>query len=344
MLDLPGVVVAEAVGEDHLLERLLEQAMLVTLAPRPRQLKLVEDPEAHTVGPGCFRPERGSMALSRRFGNDGCGTTPGGGAVVGARAPSRDGPSRRRRRAGATRTAVSSRGVNERDGGRDGRSEGDAMSARPESAPPVIGLTGGIAAGKSTVSQRLAASGAHVIDADRVGHAVLLRGGEAYDAVVAAFGTEILDESKEIVRSRVGRSVFADPERLAALNRLTHPPMADRMRREIEAVRGWPSPPPFIVLDAAVLFEAGWEALCDEVWTVSTHPDRALERLVARNRLAPDAARARIEAQLGNAEREACADRVICNDGTLDSLAAAVDALAAATGGGACAIPSSPLG
>ena len=213
-----------------------------------------------------------------------------------------------------------------------------------ESIPPVIGLTGGIAAGKSTVSARLGALGAHIIDADRVGHRVLERGGEAYSPVVAAFGTEVLDDSGEIVRPHLGRLVFGNPARLAELNRLTHPPMAARMRREIAEVRRSPTPPAFIVLDAAVLFEAGWDELCDEVWTVSTQPERALERLVARNRLSPEAARARIEAQLGNAEREARADRVICNDGTLDALAAAVDALAAATGGGACALPASPLG
>lgn len=207
---------------------------------------------------------------------------------------------------------------------------------RGDSAPPVpvVGLTGGIAAGKSTVSERLGALGAHVIDADRVGHRVLMReGGEAYEGVVAAFGADILDEAGEIVRARLGRLVFADPKRLAELNRLTHPPMAARMRREIATVRGRPSPPPFIVLDAAVLFEAGWDALCNEIWTVSTHPERALERLVARNRLSPEAARARIDAQLANAEREARADRVIRNDGTLDALAAAVDTLAAAMRG-----------
>ena len=194
---------------------------------------------------------------------------------------------------------------------------------------PVVGLTGGIAAGKSTVSERLAALGAHVIDADRVGHRVLRSGGEAHAAVVGAFGNGLLDEAGEIVRTRLGRLVFGDPERLAELNRLTHPPMAVRMRHEIEEVRARPEPPPFIVLDAAVLFEARWDALCDEVWTVSTAPERALERLIARNRLAPDAARARIEAQLGNPEREARADRVIRNDGALEALAAAVDALAA---------------
>ena len=207
---------------------------------------------------------------------------------------------------------------------------------RGDSAPPipVVGLTGGIAAGKSTVSERLGGLGAHVVDADRVGHRVLMReGGEAYEGVVAAFGAEILDEAGEIARPRLGRLVFADPARLAELNRLTHPPMAERMRHEIAEVRARRSPPPFIVLDAAVLFEAGWDALCDEVWTVSTAPARALERLVARNRLTPEAARARIGAQLGNAEREARADRVIRNDGTLDALAAAVDTLAAAMRG-----------
>lgn len=215
-----------------------------------------------------------------------------------------------------------------------GSIEGGVSAGKGAPAPPVIGLTGGIAAGKSTVSGRLAALGAHVIDADRVGHRVLMRGGgEAHAAVVRAFGAEILDEAGEIVRARLGRRVFADPARLAELNRLTHPPMAERMRREIEEVRARPSPPPFIVLDAAVLFEAGWESLCDEVWTVSTAPERALERLVARNRLTPEAARARIDAQLGNPEREARADRVIRNDGAPDALAATVDALAAQVAG-----------
>ena len=209
--------------------------------------------------------------------------------------------------------------------------------------PPVVGLTGGIAAGKSTVSERLAALGAHVIDADRVGHRVLMRGGEAYAAVVAAFGAGVLDDSGEIVRARLGRLVFADRGRLAELNRLTHPPMAERMRREIDEIRARPSPPPFIVLDAAVLFEAGWDTLCDEVWTVSASPERALARLVARNRLTPDAARARIEAQLANAEREARADRVIRNDGNLDDLAAAIASLTATIYSGACAFASPSL-
>ena len=167
-----------------------------------------------------------------------------------------------------------------------------------------------------------------MIDADRIGHRVLARNGEAYDAVVAAFGPGIVDGAGEIVRARLGRLVFGDPERLARLNRLTHPRMAAHMQREIERLRAAASPPSAIVLDAAVLFEAGWDELCDEVWTVSASPERALERLVARNGLGRDEARARIESQLGNAERESRADRVIRNDGTLASLTAAVDSIA----------------
>lgn len=202
---------------------------------------------------------------------------------------------------------------------------------RERPAVPVIGLTGGIASGKSTISEQLARRGAHIIDADRVGHRVLAAdGGEAYAGVVAAFGREIVDEAGEIVRARLGKVVFADPARLAELNRLVHPSMAERMRREIDKVRSAAPPPPAIVLDAAILFEAGWDPLCDEVWTVSVAPEEAVRRVVARQGLTPDEARARIAAQLGNEEREARGDRVIRNDGTLKQLGATIDELVAA--------------
>ena len=202
---------------------------------------------------------------------------------------------------------------------------------------PVIGLTGGIAAGKSTVSERLGALGAHVIDADRVGHRVLMReGGEAYDGVVAAFGAEILDEAGEIARPRLGRLVFADPARLAELNRLTHPPMAERMRRRNRGAFGRSRPPrPSSSSTRRCCSRPGGTRSATRSGRSARHPERALERLVTRNRLSPEAARARIDAQLGNAEREARADRVIRNDGTLDALDAAVDALAAAAARGA---------
>ncbi len=195
--------------------------------------------------------------------------------------------------------------------------------------PAVIGLTGGIAAGKSTVSRLLAERGAHVIDADSVGHAVIRPEGEAYPEVVAAFGAEILSEDGTISRKKLGSIVFSDPDRLAELNGISHPRMAARMAREIESarLRGNGGRPPLIVLDAAILLEAGWEALCGEVWVVVTAPETALARLMARNRLSRAEAETRLSAQMSNDERTARAQRVIRNDGTLEELHGQVERL-----------------
>ncbi len=95
--------------------------------------------------------------------------------------------------------------------------------------PAVIGLTGGIAAGKSTVSRLLAERGAHVIDADSIGHAVILPEGEAYPEVVAAFGAEILSEDGTISRKKLGSIVFSYPDRLSEFNGISPPRMAARM-------------------------------------------------------------------------------------------------------------------
>jgi dephospho-CoA kinase len=202
-------------------------------------------------------------------------------------------------------------------------------SSQPAQRIPVIGLTGGIASGKTTVSQQLATLGAHIIDADAVGHAVITPQGEAYPEVVAAFGTEILDEDGTISRKKLGAIVFAHPERRAELNGISHPRMAERMAREIEALRlrkKGPQPPA-IVLDAAILFEAGWDALCDEVWTVEAPAELAIARLVERNGLSREEAQARLDAQLSNAERAGRARHVIRNDGSREALAAQVQRL-----------------
>lgn len=192
--------------------------------------------------------------------------------------------------------------------------------------PPVIGLTGGIAAGKSTVAEYLAARGAHIIDADRVGHEVITPKGEAYPEVVAAFGTEILADDGTISRPKLGAIVFADPARLAELNGISHPRMGQRMAREIEKLRlrSQRERPPLIVIDAAILFEAGWDTLCDQVWTVEAEPERSIARLAGRNGLSREEALARIHAQMDNAERARRADRVIRNEGTVAELRATV--------------------
>jgi dephospho-CoA kinase len=192
---------------------------------------------------------------------------------------------------------------------------------------PVIGLTGGIGSGKSTVARRLAELGAAVIDADRVGHEVIEPGAEAHGEIVRAFGREILDGEGRIARKKLGALVFADADKLRALNAISHPRMAERMARQIEQLRATVPPPALIVLDAAILFQAGWDRLCDRVWTVSAGDETAIARMAARDGLAPEQARARLAAQWSNAEREARAHVTIRNERSLDELIAEVDRL-----------------
>ncbi len=192
--------------------------------------------------------------------------------------------------------------------------------------PLVAGLTGGVADGKTTVSQYMAGKGAYLIDADSVGHRVIAPGGEAFAEVVAAFGEEILAADGVIDRRRLGAMVFSDPERLKTLNAISHPHMAEAMAREIAEVKERPDAilPPLIVLDAAILFEAGWQVLCDEVWVVTADPEMALQRLMTRDRLGRDEALARLRAQMSDEERIAKADRSIRNDGKESDLIAQV--------------------
>lgn len=202
-----------------------------------------------------------------------------------------------------------------------------APHTEPGTAPRVLGLTGGIASGKSTVSHLLAERGARIIDADRVGHQVIAPDGEAYPLVVAAFGTAILDEDGSIARAKLGAIVFADPARRQELNAISHPRMGDRMARQIREIRASPEPPALIVLDAAILFEAGWDALCDHVCTVEAPEGVSIARLRERDAMDDASARQRLAAQLDNAERARRAGTVLRNDGSLDELAARVEAL-----------------
>jgi dephospho-CoA kinase len=193
----------------------------------------------------------------------------------------------------------------------------------PAAKPRVVGLTGGIASGKTTVSTLLAQRGAYIVDADAIGHQVILPDGEAYPEVVAAFGPEILEEDGTISRRKLGAIVFAEPARLAELNAISHPRMGERMARVIKSLRRREPDerPPLIVLDAAILFEAAWDTLCDEVWTVESPPDTAIERLVERNRMTRQEALSRLDAQISNEERARRAHRIIRNEGSLEALA-----------------------
>ncbi len=198
-----------------------------------------------------------------------------------------------------------------------------------QDSTPVVGLTGGIASGKTNVSGFLAEWGAHIIDADRVGHGVIAPDGEAYAEVVATFGEGILAGDGAIDRRKLGPIVFSDPAQLEKLNAISHPRMAQRMGAEIDQLRAGPLArrPPVIVLDAAILLEAGWDALCDEVWVVVAEPETALARLMARDGLGRAEATARLNAQMSNPARMARAGQVIHNDGSLEELRAQVKKL-----------------
>jgi dephospho-CoA kinase len=186
-----------------------------------------------------------------------------------------------------------------------------------------IGLTGGIGSGKSTVTNILAELGAPVIDADKVGHAIYEPGGPAYADMIATFGEGILAPDRTIDRRRLGPIVFADPAALKRLNSIVHPKMFQRMREMVAAMRAAGESKP-IVVEAAVLIEANWQPLCDEIWLVVTSQQRVIERVERDRGLKPEQTEARIRAQLSDDERRRHATLVITNDGTLDELRAQV--------------------
>ncbi len=182
----------------------------------------------------------------------------------------------------------------------------------------VIGLTGGIGTGKSTVAGMLRDFGAVIIDADRVGHEVLRPDGSAWQAVVDAFGRQVLGPGGQIDRARLAQAVFSDPENRLRLNRITHPAIYKLVRDRLEAYRRQNTK--LAVLEAPLLVEAGWFTLVGEVWrTVGPRPT-VLRRLKERSGLPEDAGLARIASQLPEADQLPHADVVINTDCPLDEL------------------------
>jgi dephospho-CoA kinase len=180
----------------------------------------------------------------------------------------------------------------------------------------VIGLTGGIAAGKSTVSEALREAGAVVIDADKVGHEAYQPGTDTHAALVEAFGREIVAENGEIDRRRLGGIVFADPAQRQRLQDIVWPRMKEMMRQRIAELQATGTA--IVVVEAAVLIEADWLDLVDEVWVVQVPEAIAMQRLMARNGFSADDARARIRAQLTNEQRARHAQVIIDNSGSVE--------------------------
>ena len=189
----------------------------------------------------------------------------------------------------------------------------------------VIGLTGGIGTGKSEVGRILATLGAVVIDADQLGHHAYTPHTEIWHEVVKAFGEGILQASGEIDRKQLGAIVFADPEQLARLNGIMHPRMARMVSQQIEKLREEGASA--VVVEAAVLFEAGWDSMVDEVWTTESPLDNVADRLMARNGLDRAEVVKRIKSQMSSEERSARSRVVVDNCKDVDTLVNTVRSL-----------------
>lgn len=187
----------------------------------------------------------------------------------------------------------------------------------------VIGLTGNIATGKSTILQYFIEKCATIIDADKLGHRVIELGGPAYDAVVQAFGSGILREDGTIDRKKLGKIVFANPLDLGRLEKIVHPMIFELGKQEIAAAES-----PVIVLEAIKLLEAGlMSTLCDEIWVVTSSFATQLRRLLEVRNMDENEARRIINLQTPQAAKVNQADRIIDNDGTVGELYAQLDAI-----------------
>ncbi len=185
----------------------------------------------------------------------------------------------------------------------------------------LVGLTGGIGSGKSTVSAMLAERGAELIDADRIAREVVLPGTPAWCKIRDHFGPEVLLADGHIDRAALAGKVFADPAKLALLNQITHPEIFARIADRLEELH---SRDVVVVLDAALLLETGLAQRVDMVIVTHSPKELRVERLAARG-LGSEQAKARMVSQLSENERLARADLVIDNSGSLEDLVEQVD-------------------
>lgn len=179
----------------------------------------------------------------------------------------------------------------------------------------IIGLTGGIASGKSTVSNYLASKGIKIIDADKISRSIYDIGSKAYVSVVKEFGVEILNDDKTINRRKLGNIVFADKERLNILNKITHPIIFDEIKRQIMELTIQGSS--ICVLDAALLIESGWYKVTDLKWLVYVNRETQIKRLIERDKISKEEAINRIKAQMPFEEKVKYADFIIDNNSSI---------------------------
>lgn len=181
----------------------------------------------------------------------------------------------------------------------------------------IIGLTGGIASGKSTVSAYLAGKGLAILDADKLVQDLQKQGGKLYQALLAHFGTNILGEDGNLDRPKLAELIFSSPEQMAVSNQLQDGIIREALKQKLDSLR---TKQDVVVLDIPLLFEKGYEDWCDQVWLVAVDEETQLNRLMARNGYTKEEAQKRIASQMSLAEKMKKADLVIDNRKGLDTL------------------------
>lgn len=189
----------------------------------------------------------------------------------------------------------------------------------------MIGLTGGIASGKSTAAQRLVEHGAVLIDADAVVRELQAPGGAAIAPMLEAFGPEILQADGSLDRPALGQHVFADPAARQRLNAIIHPLVRERSEQLVEQARAQRGPEAVIVRDIPLLVETGQAGQMDLVLVIEAPRAQRIRRMVQDRGMSAEDAAARIDAQASDEQRRAVADDVLVNDGTREQLLAQVD-------------------
>lgn len=191
----------------------------------------------------------------------------------------------------------------------------------------IIGLTGNIGSGKSTVSRRLAELGAEVIDTDCVARDVVAPGTPGLEKVVREFGPEVLGSSGELDRAVMASIVFNNPGARASLEAIIHPEVFRAVGQKTSDYREGRGNTPLLVVEVPLLIEAGMNGMMDEIWVVTVSPEAQVKRVMARSGLSREDVLKRIKAQMPQEEKLKYADRVIDNSGSVEETIRQVDAL-----------------
>ena len=179
------------------------------------------------------------------------------------------------------------------------------------------GLTGGIGSGKSTVAKLFAARGAATIDSDEIGRGMMQPGNVVYDRIVSGFGPEVLLPDGQLNRAKIAEIVFNDPDRLKHLNAIVHAPVLREIDRQMFAQRQ-KNPNAIVVVESAVLFEAGQNRRFDKMVVAWCRPEQQIERFRAKSGVSPEDVERRMAAQMPGDEKKRLADFVIDTSGTLE--------------------------